>query len=259
METPGLLDIFPLWAILPLTIGAALLAVEFGYRLESYQRKHLGEEKEAQAPVTGMVGAMLTLLALIQAFTFSYAASRFEDRRQVMLSEATAIGTAYLRSSMLPEPMRTETRNLFREYVDVRLEAVQPGNLSQAMSKSEELHNRLWSQAVAAGEKERTPMTSLYITALNEVIVLHARRVTAAVRSRVPAPMWIVLFLLAFICMAMMGYQLALNNSRRSLAAIALVVGFSCVLFLIVDLDRPGQGTLEVSQQAMIDLRKSMN
>jgi hypothetical protein len=112
---------------------------------------------------------------------------------------------------------------------------------------------------VAAAEKERTPMTSLYITALNEVIVLHARRVTAAVRSRVPAPMWIVLFLLAFICMAMMGYQLGLNNSRRSLAAIALVVGFSSVLFLIVDLDRPGQGTLEVSQQAMMDLRKSMN
>ena len=259
MEMPGLLDIFPLWTILPLAVGVALLSIEFGYRLERYQRKHLGEEKEAPAPVTGMVGAMLALLALIQAFTFSYAASRFEDRRQVMLSEATAVGTTYLRTSMLPEPMRTESRNLLREYVDARLEAVQPGKLSQAMAKSEELHNRLWAQAVAAAEKERTPMTSLYITSLNEVIVLHARRVTASVRSRVPAAMWIVLFLLAFICMAMMGYQLGLNNSRRSLAAVALVIGFSSVLFLIADLDRPGQGTLEVSQQAMIDLRKSMN
>jgi len=121
MEMPGLLDIFPLWTILPLAVGVALLSIEFGYRLERYQRKHLGEEKEAPAPVTGMVGDMLALLALIQAFTFSYAASRFEDRRQVMLSEATAVGTTYLRTSMLPEPMRTESRNLLREYVDVRL------------------------------------------------------------------------------------------------------------------------------------------
>jgi hypothetical protein len=141
----------------------------------------------------------------------------------------------------------------------VRLEALQPGKFSQALSKSEELQTRLWSQAVAAAEKERTPMTSLYIQALNTVIDLHATRVMRAVRSRVPAPIWIVLFLLCFLCMAMMGYQEALSKTRRSLAIIALVIGFSSVLFLIVDLDRPGEGTLQVSQQTMMDLRKSMN
>jgi formate-dependent nitrite reductase membrane component NrfD len=58
--------------------------------------------------------------------------------------------------------------------------------------------------------------------------------------------------------MAMMGYHEALTNSRRSIAVLALILGFTSVLFLIVDLDRPRKGMLQVSQQAMIDLRNSM-
>ena len=256
MENPGLLDLFPLWTILPITIGVSLLSVELGYRLARYLQRDSQVEKEA--PVGGMVGATLALLALMLAFTFGLAGSRFEDRRQVVLSEANAIGTAYLRAALLPEPMRTETQQLFREYVDVRLEAVKPDKLSYAITKSEELQNRLWAQAVAASEKDRSPITALFIASLNEMIDLHATRMMAALRSRVPAVIWIVLFLLSFLSMAMMGYHEALTNSRRSIAVLALILGFSSVLFLIVDLDRPRQGTLQVSQQAMIDLRNSM-
>jgi len=256
MEPRGLLDIFPLWTILPLTLAAALISVESGYRLALSRRKRAENEKEA--PVGAMASATLALLALMLAFTFGYAATRFEDRRQVVLSESNSIGTAYLRATLLPEPMRTESRNLLREYVDVRLEGVQPGKLSQALAKSDELLDRLWSQAVAAAEKERTPMTSLFIQALNDVINLNSKRVTAGVRSRVPVPIWVVLFMLSFLSMAMLGYHEALTNSRRSPAVLALVLGFCSVLFLIVDLDRPGQGLLEVSQQSMTDLRQSM-
>ena len=256
MENPGLLDLFPLWTILPITIGVSLLSVELGYRIARHLQRDSQEEKEA--PVGGMVGATLALLALMLAFTFGLAGSRFEDKRQVVLSEANAIGTAYLRAAMLPEPMRTQTQQLFREYVDVRLEAVQPDKLSYAITKSEELQNRLWAQAVAASEKDRSPITALFIASLNEMIDLHATRMMAALRSRVPAVIWIVLFLLSFLSMAMMGYHEALTNSRRSIAVLALILGFSSVLFLIVDLDRPRQGTLQVSQQAMIDLRNSM-
>jgi len=256
MENPGLLDLFPLWTILPITIGASLLSVELGYRFARYLQRDSQVEKEA--PVGGMVGATLALLALMLAFTFGLAGSRFEDRRQVVLSEANAIGTAYLRAALLPEPMRTESQQLFREYVDVRLEAVKPDKLSYAITKSEELQNRLWSQAVAASEKDPSPITALFVQSLNEVIDLHAVRMLAALRSRVPAAIWIVLFLLSFLSMAMMGYHEALTNSKRSIAVLALILGFSSVLFLIVDLDRPRQGTLQVSQQAMIDLRNSM-
>src|SRR5262245_30918871 len=109
MSPTGLLDVIPLWLILPLTIGIALASVELGYRIAVYRR--LQKEEEKESPVSGMVGATLALLALMLAFTFSLAGSRFEDRRQVVLTESNAIGTAYLRAAMLPEPMRTESRN----------------------------------------------------------------------------------------------------------------------------------------------------
>jgi hypothetical protein len=256
MEITGLLDFLPLWSIMPLTVVVALLSVELGYRLAGYRQRHAQEEKES--PVGGMAAGTLGLLAFMLAFTFGLAGSRFEDRRQVLLSEANAIGTTYLRAAMLPEPMRTETQNLLREYVDVRLEAVQPGKLDQALKTSEELHNKLWSQAVAATEKDRSPIMGLFVSSLNDVIDLHAERVMAGLRSRVPGVIWIVLYVLAILAMVMMGYHSGLAHSRRSIAVIALVIGFSSVLYLIADLDRPGQGTLKVSQQSMIDLRQSM-
>ena len=256
MEVTGLLDVFPLWVVLFLTIVLGLASVEVGHRVGGYRRRYSRQEKESL--VGGVEAATLGLLAFMLAFTFGLAGARFEDRRQILLAEANAIGTTYLRAAMLPEPMRTQERDLLREYVDVRLEAVQPGKLTQAIAKSEELQNRLWEVAVAAAEKDRTPITALYVQSLNEVIDLHAKRLLAGVRSRVPAVIWIVLYLLVLIAMLMMGYHSGLLNSRRSIAVVALIVGFSSVLFLIADLDRPVQGTLQVSQQAMIDLRRSM-
>lgn len=252
----GLLDPFPLWTILPLTVVLALLSVELGYRFARYQQQR--DQLEKESSLGGMVGGTLGLLAFMLAFTFGLAGSRFEARRQVLLSEANAIGTTYLRAAIIPEPMRTESRNLLREYVDIRLKGVQQADqIEQAIARSEELHNQLWSLAVAATEKERSPMTSIYVQSLNEVIDLHATRLMA-LQSRVPAVIWIVLYLLGFLAMLLIGYQLGLANSRRSLAAIVLILGFSLVLYLIADIDRPGQGTLQVSQQSMIDLRNSM-
>jgi Protein of unknown function (DUF4239) len=258
MDKTGLLDPFPLWTILPITVGLALLSVELGYRFARNRQLRSPEEKDSQ--VGGMVGPTLGLLAFMLAFTFGLAGARFEDRRQSVLNETNAIGTTYLRTAMLPEPMRTEARNLLRQYVDVRLEAVQqPGKLEQAIARSEELQTRLWLQAVAATEKERSPMTSLFVQSTNQVIDLHAARLMAGLQSRVPAVIWIVLYLLGFLSMVMLGYNTGMTSGKRSIAVIALILGFSLVLVLIADLDRPGKGMLQVSQQAMIDLRRSMN
>ena len=256
MEDSGLLDPFPRWALLVGTLVITFLAVEVGYRLARYRRRRSEEEKEA--PVGGMVGATLGLLAFMLAFTFSLAASRFDARREIVLDEANAIGTTYLRAAMLPAPVAAETRNLLREYVDVRLAGTQGGDVQQAIVKSEELHNRLWAQAMAAAEKDRTPITSIFIQSLNEVIDLHAKRIMVGLRSRVPGAIWVALYLLAVLAMMALGYHEGLTSTKRSLAMVALVLAFSAVLILIVDLDRPGQGLVQVSQQSMLDLRNSM-
>ncbi|HMG33764.1 MAG TPA: hypothetical protein VKM94_07495 [Blastocatellia bacterium] len=256
MHSGGLLDSLPLWSLLPLTILIAWVSGEIGRRIARYRRE--SSEREVEGPVGAMVGAMLGLLAFMLAFTFGLAASRFEDRRQAVLLEANAIGTTYLRAEMLPQPASGETRDLLRQYVDIRLEAANAGNLSEAVAGSEELHNRLWSQAVAAAQKNPSPITALFVQSLNEVIDLHAKRIMVAIRSRVPGAIWLTLYLLAGISMAAMGYHERLTSSRRTPALAALVVGFSLVLFLIMDLDRPTEGMLRVSQQSMIDLRNSM-
>ena len=85
-----LIDALPLWAIFPITVALALLSVEFGYRFARYRQRMSGEEKEAA--VGGMVGATLGLFAFMLAFTFGFASSRYQDRRQIVLSEANAIG-----------------------------------------------------------------------------------------------------------------------------------------------------------------------
>lgn len=120
------LDYLPLWMLLLATIVVVLLSVEAGYRLGGYRRRHSEQEKEAL--VGAMVAATIGLLAFMLAFTFGFAASRFEARRQVVVDEANAVGTTFLRAGLLPDQRAARIRKLLREYVDVRLEAIEPGS-----------------------------------------------------------------------------------------------------------------------------------
>ena len=249
MNYSGPLDIMPLWLLFLATIATVSLAVEIGYRVGGFRRRHAPEK---ETPVGAMVGAMLGLLAFMLAFTFGLAASRFDDRRHTILDEANAIGTTYLRAGLLPEPTRTELRRSLREYVEARLQATQQGKLDQAMSRSVELHEQMWSQATDVAQRDpHSIITGLCIQSLNELIDLHATRVMAGLRSRIPGVIWGALFFVSTITMATMGYHEGLAGNRRSLASLALVVTFSAVLMLTVDLDRPQEGFIQVSQQSM--------
>ena len=170
------LDVVPLWGLFLAMCVLTWLALEGGYRLGRWRHDATSDEKDA--PVGAMVAAVLGLLAFMLAFTFSMAASRFESRRQAVLEEANAIGTTYLRARLLPEPQRGEVAKLLREYVDVRVRGIREGKIAEAVARSEELHEQLWSQATAAAEKNPgSIMTGLFIQSLNDVIDLHAKRV----------------------------------------------------------------------------------
>ena len=151
MQFYGLLDRIPLWGVFAATVAVVLLSYEAGFRADRWRRGRPSREQEVVVRL--MIGSMLALAPFILAFTFWIAATHFDAARQAKLNEANAIRTAYLRADMLPEPQRAEIRDLLREYVDVRLEGVRLGNIEQAISRSEELHSQLWSQAVATREK----------------------------------------------------------------------------------------------------------
>src|SRR5882757_7695151 len=131
MQQAGPLDVLPLPGVYLIMTLVALLAVELGFRLARNRlRRSLGED---QAPVGAIVGATLGLLAFLLAFTFGLAAARFDSRKGFVLEEANAIGTTYLRAALLPEPQRAEIRALLREYVDMRLQIIQPDKVEQAL------------------------------------------------------------------------------------------------------------------------------
>lgn len=256
MPGDAAIDVLPLWGLFVAVLLLVLLSVEGGYRLGRYRRSRSGQE--AEAPVGAMVGATMGLLAFILAFTFGAAAERFDSRRQIVLDEANAIGTTYLRAGMLPS-RRDEVRLLLRQYVDVRLEGVRTKQVAEGIRRSEQLQEQLWAQAVALGEGHPASIVvGLFVQSLNEVIDLHAKRVTASIRNRIPGAIWLALLAVAVLALASMGYHIGIAGTGRSPAQVAVAVTFAVVIGLIADLDRPQEGSLTVSQQALVDLRQSM-
>jgi hypothetical protein len=253
------MDLIPLSLLFLATCVFAWLAIEVGYRFGRWRHSLAAAEKEA--PVGAMVGSILGLLAFLLAFTFGMAGSRFDARRQAVLEEANAIRTAYLRTRLLPEPQRTETADLLRKYVDVRIQGVREGKIVEALAQSEELQEALWSRAVAATKnKEAVPgIPGLFVTSLNETIDVSAKRVQVGLNSRIPSSIWLGLLALALLSMGALGYQSGLAMTRRSPAMLGIVLAFAGVLYLIADLDRAGEGLLSVSQQALLDVQKTMH
>lgn len=251
------LDALPLPAVFLLIISLVLLSIDGGFRLGRYRRQRSEQEKDA--PVGAMVGSTLGLLAFMLAFTFGMAASRFDARKALVLEEANAIGTTYLRAAMLPVGS-DEVRGLLRDYVDQRLAAVSSGDVVNALKQSEALQSRLWTLATAAGTQHpNSIVVGLFIESLNDVIDLHTKRVVAGLRNRIPGTIWVSLFVMTALSLGAMGYHSGLAGPTRSLAILAVAVAFSAVIGLVVDLDRPQEGALTVSQQPLIDLRQSMS
>ena len=256
MDINTVLDLFPIWALFLMTVALVILAIEFGGWLVRYRSRFLKDGTEV--PVGPTVGPILALLAFILAFTFGFAASRFEERKQILQNEVNVIRTAYLRAGLLPEPITSESRRLLREYIDVRLAGTEAGGLEGALAQSRSLHDQLWQQAMAAAEKGRPPVNSLFIQSINELIDVHAKRVMVGVRNRVPAIIWVVLYSLMVLAMTGIGYQNGQSKARRPLAGIILVLAFSAVFALIIDLDRPGAGLVRVSQAGMAELKQEL-
>jgi hypothetical protein len=144
--------------------------------------------------------------------------------------------------------------------VSARLEAVRSGNIAEGIRRSENIQQRVWTEAEDVAQKNpNSIIVGLFVQSLNETINLHAKRVQAGVRSRIPGAIWVGLFAVAVLSLAAMGYLEGLSGTRRSLAILAVAIAFSVVIELIADLDRPQEGVLRVSQQALLDVQRSMN
>jgi len=248
------LDSIPLWAIFLLILGLLLLATEVGFQAGRAWKRRVAEPDTVIGP---MVAATLGLVGFLLAFMTSIAADRFGARRALVLEEANAVGTAYLRAGYLPEPYPTESRDLLREYVEVRLEAVDPGQAEAAIARSEEIQLALWRSAedvvIATGGSD---VYALYLESINGVIELHTQREIAAFYTRLGGSLLLALFGLTVLGMFILGFGNSMDNKRSMIALVTLILVFGSVLYLIMDLDRSQEGFFQVSQQPLISLQE---
>ena len=250
------IDFLPLWAVYIVSVVALLLASQAGFHLSKIIQRYRPDR--AEASVGALNGATLALLAFLMAFVTSIAVNNYVARRQAAVTEANAIGTAYLRAGYLPDPYGSESRQLLREYVHQRLEALDLAKIGQAMVRSEEIHTELWSRAETLAQEDSSPTLALYIASLNEVIDLHTDRVNVALVSRLPWAIVLGLFLMALLALVQVGLHAGYADKRNPVALLAFVLTLSVVFFLIVDLGRGQEGLLTVSNQAMIDLQRQV-
>lgn len=243
---------------------ALLAASEGGQRLGA---AHLRKDPEGLAKGVGAAeAAVFGLLGLLLAFTFSGAASRFEARRHLITQEANAIGTAWLRVDLLPAEAQPQIRDLFRDYLDGRLDTYRHGtDLDAAMASfaaDESQYGRIWSLAVKETQKPDVPSQAgmLLLPALNEMIDITTTRLTAT-RDHPPPIIFMMLAALSLVGALLTGYGTSVNKRRSWLHTVVFATILSVTIYVIVDLEFPRLGLIRVdtADRVLVDLRASMD
>lgn len=236
-----------------------LVLAELGYRIGL--RLFAAKDEARRSQIGGVQGAILGLLGLLLGFTFSMAVNRYETRRAMVLQEANAVGTAWLRAGLLPEQHRALVRDLFRRFVETRLKyqkvSDDPVQIAEGLRLGGEIENELWQHAEAAAKEAPTPITATFINALNEMIDTDAERVDAS-RNRIPEAVWILLVLVAAFGCLTSACGSGAQGARSGFTSTLLPLLISIVIVLIFDLLHTHQGVVSISQRPLIDLLQTM-
>ena len=258
--TLAVIDWIPLWAVYLVTVLLLFMAAETAFLLGRKRREEEGETSRGSSGT--VLGAILGLLAFLLAFTFGMAHSVHKERQVLVNEEANALATAYLRTDLVPEAQGKELRKLLREYVQIRVDATQAQeyeDLVPMIARSEQIHRQLWDVVKQLVHSDAGPVyAGLMVNAVQAVIDVHAKRLTAATRAQIPASIMITLYFIALLAMGLVGVQAGKSRARSMVPRVLLILAFSSVLLLIIELDRPAKTMIQVNQQAMMDLQQKM-
>ncbi len=235
----------------------ARLAYEAGYGLASWSKRTQDEDHREQ--IVSLRDGLLVLLSLLLGFTFAMAVGRFEQRRQLVVDEANAIGSTSLRARMLPEPEQTNINQLLRQYAEQRLHFGQARLNSEEMKaasdQSEAIQKQLWDLTISVSARDKTPIFGLFMQSLNETIDLHAKRL-AALENRIPGLIWILIAFVGSLTCLCAGFS---SKKRFWFPALILPLMIAAVVALISDLDSPRHGFIHISQGSMERLQQDLH
>jgi hypothetical protein len=245
----------------PFAIAAFLLVLllgshEIGYRLGGRVK---GLDDDYKRRVDMIRTAILALVTFLVGFSFAAAGGRFIDRQDMIVKETNAIGTAYLRAQLLPEPQRTQLQSELRQYAKDRLQLLHSYGteaVAPLLAKAGETQKRIWQLGVAGVGSDRE-FANFMLPPLNDVIDIHSEHLSAA-RRHVPQAILIVIVITAAIGMGMIGYDNGLVRKRYFLLSGAFAVVSAASLWMTIDLDRPRHGLVRASDVPYTELLQSM-
>lgn len=253
----------PIWANWLFFLVALGLSVELGFRLGLRRRRNWPDSDVGGGGV--VLTSTLALLGLILAFTYSASASRLDARKQAVIVEANAIGTAFLRAGLAAEPERMELREALLDYARTRvIDSTTPTDLYTGEGLQQIIDRQLQAQAPLwpvtekiVNKSGRGRVEVALMASVNDVIDMHTIRI-AAVVDRLPAVVISMLVFIASAALAITGFNAGLSGVivRGRLSVFALVL--SSVMFVIVDFDRPRDGFIRVSEASMLALIDDM-
>lgn len=203
------------------------------------------------------------LLGLLIAFAFSGAASRLDTRRHLMVEEANAIATAYVRAKMLPQEAQQRLGERFRRYVDIRLELSR--NFSDPLTYGKDrammatVQSEIWNEAVSACKNQDSQATTmLLLPAINRMIDMSTARASDT-RMRPPETIFLMLGVLAIISSMVAGYRMAGQKKRSWLHTLGYCAIVALAVYVILDLEQPRLGLTQTDQaeQVLLELRQS--
>jgi hypothetical protein len=245
-----------------LLFTALLLCIEAGRRLGL---RWSSRDGGAHGGTAALDSAVFALFGLLIAFTFSGAASRFDARRDLIVQEANAIGTAWLRVDLLPGADQPAMRDGFRRYVDSRLAAYRqvsdPVAFKVALDRSAALQNDIWKRAIAATQEAGAApaIGTQLLPAINDMIDITTTRAMAT-QMHPPGIVYVLLLGLAFASALLAGYGVGEAHARHWLHSSIFAAILTITLYVIVDFEHPRMGSMRVDNfdSLLVDMRKSM-
>jgi hypothetical protein len=234
--------------------AALWIALESGRALASPHRARRVEGGAIDA-------AIFALLGLLIAFTFSAAAARFEQRRDLIVQEANAIGTAYLRIDIAPPPVQPALRDAFRAYMESRVKAyaafADPDAFRVALGKSSALQQKIWHLATEAGRRaDALPATNiLLLPAINDMIDITTTR-TMAAQKHSPLAIYVMLFMLSLVGAVLAGFGMGAGPRRSWLHMASFAITMTLTIYVIIDMEYPRLGLINLDgfEQTTIQL-----
>lgn len=245
------------WLLGLLTAFLLSGAIEGGY--QTAVRFRIQEDTNRKEQMVAIRDGLFILVGLLFGFTLALAAPRFAERRSLLIDEANAIGTAYLRAGTLPQPNRERAQQLLRQYVDTRLDVDGSGwdgaRLSQAADRAKRIQEQLWEDVIEVTKSDRSAISAANMNSLNQVIDVPEQRLSSF-ENRVPRSVWLLIFSVSVIALFTRGLTL---SGRFWLTLVLAPVTIAMVVALIADLDTPGRGLIRLNQRAMLGLKADMS